>query len=437
MPISYDKLPRSVLAYMLSAADDSLAFKVMASIAGMPDRPDLAHAELALATRSDMGALSIALYGYSPDAVRLAYTRGSPACLKAACLANPHMEASGGWGGTILTDDEAAGVLAHADPDCIRSIASNPGLDPRGLRDLLQRKGAAARYPDSELGVLVEGLLQNPSLDDLFDTRHLYPEGEARSQAAIALPQFARGLQVAQPEVIESYIRLLLRVRDGRAITVGFEGSDWFHVQLRAWNRAHKPELQPLFDQVRFTMALYCATREELRLLQGNHDLAMRAAYMAMVDISNTEDLDNLLDQEPEAYYYGVPYNPALYLDRTLGDAFAASCGLEFRAALVKYLDRAHEWEQRAGTFEPARRLDVDMALSSLVRKMTSHPTYIESAQHRAAAPPANFPQTTGEAAAPSAQPSANLVYWLLGTVGVLVLAVLVLLVVALVRGAL
>lgn len=365
MSVDSVDLPRSVAAFLLEARGADAGFELMQSLADSVRRPDLAQSEMALVRRSEVGALAVALFGRSPEAVRAAFDRGGPPCVKAACLSNPFVSGAEGWCGTILGEQEAAEILYSGEREEIFALAANPVIPPVLVHMMCGRAGVAAKMPASATHWMVEGLLRNPALDDLFDVRMILPDGEDRRAAACALPLITQQLLTDgdRHDNVRRVIELLLRVRDGRTPLHG-GGLDSWRALLAQWNADNASHVDPqTCGRMRMVLALYCASSADLQSLQADADPSLQAAFAGSIELTRAKDLESLRRWNEDAYFAGAPFNPALYGSRELGEVFAVSCGKQHQEALLVYVRRAQEHAERSQMYTASTRGDLDGAI--------------------------------------------------------------------------
>lgn len=358
----------SVLAHILITGTDDLVMTVLGDIAGDPERPSLAEAELIIARRSDQGALAVAAFGYSGKAVRVAVERGRPACVVEAALSNRYLADPPGWAGTALTEAEMAATLAAGSAEVMRVLGSNPALSPKALMAILGHSGPAAGLPVAAYAPFLESLAKNPAFDDLFDLRGVFPDSADRVDCCALLPRLATLLPVEDRDA-DSLSTLLLRLVDSRG-DLRPDGVPGWRDWLGRWRPDTGPrtsEPRTSFLRLRLALALYSADAIEIDNLRQATDPALRAAWAALQQVTDPDDLESIRRTTEDGFYLGMPYNPALYTNPSIGSRFASSCGPEHTDSLMLYVMRARERMQRAEKEGPITRADLDAALKEAV----------------------------------------------------------------------
>ena len=350
-------LTSEVLGYLLSRRDGGFAFDALRDLAGNPDRPDTSGAEEQLVTRDDPVAdLAVAAYGQSAAAVRVVWGRAPSPQHSAAVLANQVVDANG-WGGTVLSYAEAAALLSDGDAALMEALFSNPKLRPDALEEVFAGRGPAQGLNPAAWPAVFAGLAKNPSIGDLFDTRRVFPSAAEREHMHGAL--FSRLATLPAEEPVATPLACMLSaLNDHRAPATWFEASDLDSLMLHWHPNVQCDATSHGCYRVVMFLAILCTAYPEG--YERHPFAAVRAARMALANISERSDLQRLAEADQASFFAGMPYNACLYERQELGLAFLELAAYRNESAVSIYLARRRMIDQLTGADLPLVRRDLD-----------------------------------------------------------------------------
>jgi len=352
------KLHAPTLAYLLGLRDGEYAFDKLRELASNPGRPDLSQAERALAQRGEpLADMAVASFGYDADAVRTVFDRGLSPCHRVAVLGNRYVRATG-WAGTVLDLEQAAALLASADPDELDALLSNPRITPEGLADVFTRRGPALSIPDMAWPGIFRSLSENSAIGELFDARRIYPSAAVRAQMHEALFYLINTIPPTA-ELAEPLGLLLSAWNDSRSPASLYEKSD-INALVVHWhpNVACDATADPRFKVV-MLLAILCSC--DANYLRQSTFPSVRAAGMAAAEINDIADMQRMMSEEASTFFAGMPFNRCLYETPLFGTEFVSLASGRDESALAIYLERR-------ATFDKLWRLDRPLVARDLDR---------------------------------------------------------------------
>lgn len=333
------------IAAQLRIRDGAYAMQALRDAALQPESPEIAEAERELAARADaLCDQAVAAFGRDARAVRSIYNRTEDPLARFAVLANPYYKATG-WGASVLDLDQATALLCSGDPADLQVFMANPRLSPDGLLDVLLRRGPASSLsPDHpSWPAIFQGLAENPSLGDLFDTSRRLPNAAARQSLPSALLECVRWLPPAEP-LATALAGFLTALHDDRAPGTTFPPGDVAATVLHWHPDVSSDASGSSAFRVQMLLAILFGSRVELPA--RNAFASARAASMALANVSSDDELETLADVDAAAFFAGIPFNPALYEDHALGTTFLSLAAGSNEAAMALYLSRRSKFDR-------------------------------------------------------------------------------------------
>lgn len=360
----HQKHQAGTIAYLLRLRDGAYAIDKLLELSTDPRRPDLTETERLLVQRADpLSDMAVASYGYDAQAVRVVYDRALAPQHRVSVLSNPFVRASG-WAGTVIDLEQAADLLTEADPFQLDGLFSNRRLSPEGLADVLCRRGPAASIPDKAWPNIFLALSDNTAIGELFDTRRVHASGALRAQMHELLFDLMMKLPL-QPEIAEPLGQLLCAWNDARSPAATYDSFDMAPLIAR-WhpNVSCDASGSPLFRVLMLVAILCSSDAVELKLSPFP---AVKAAAVAITEIFDISDMKHLVDEDPSAFFAGMPFNRCLYETPLFGTEFVSLASRRDESALALYFDRQALFDQLWRMDRPLVARDLDRIRAAVV----------------------------------------------------------------------
>jgi hypothetical protein len=369
------------ISWLLSQRDGAFALDTLRSLAGDADRPDLSEAERELVSRADpVCDLAVATFGHDASSVRETFTRQASPWHRRAALANHYCSAKG-WGGTVLTLDEATTILDAGDVDDLVALFSNRALTPEGLLDVFENTGPATQLAAAHpawVGIF-SGLAKNRAIGDLFDTRRILPAAASRCHMHVALADRIRQLKPTQ-EVAGPLGEMLVEILDSRSRASVFSiRRDYLDI-VTHWHptAASDASASPYFKVQLMVAILYGQKPQEVNVPTFH---ALQAAAVAMARLDTPEVLQKAADEHGYSFFAGAVYNPWLYESPVIGSTFMSIAMSADESAVAMYLTRRTKFDRLWGLDRTVTIRDLDRFKDMIRRDLVSRPSAKEQEQ--------------------------------------------------------